>query len=378
MSPSTRRVLAAGFAAVVISTGYLFRIRGAMADFAVSYRASQRLEAGETLYQTADGHYMFKYLPASALLYLPLGQLPIELAKAAWFVISLVALVWSLVLVRSLVPLPHRPYLLTLSFFVLAKYFLHELRLGQINILVMLVMLLACRSLARPGRASEAAAGALAGAATALKPYAAVFVPYLLFRRSWAGAAAAAGVLAIALLVPAMFYGLQGNVRLLQEWAATLSQSTPALLTNNDDVSVIAFFTKWLGPSGGAFIGSIIGLAMLALLILAVMRRGADVRNSSVLECAMLLTLVPLISPIGWDYTFILSLLAVALLVNGFELFPRPARVLLALNFVLIALTLFDVMGRRAYTAFMQWSVTTVNFLAVVIALAYLRFRSEL
>jgi hypothetical protein len=35
-------------------------------------------------------------------------------------------------------------------------------------------------------------------------------------------------------------------------------------------------------------------------------------------------------------------------------------------------------MGRRAYTAFMQWSVTTVNFLVVVIALAYLRFRSEL
>jgi hypothetical protein len=32
-------------------------------------------------------------------------------------------------------------------------------------------------------------------------------------------------------------------------------------------------------------------------------------------------------------------------------------------------------MGRELYAAFMQWSVTTVNFVVVVLALAYLRHR---
>jgi len=92
----------------------------------------------------------------------------------------------------------------------------------------------------------------------------------------------------------------------------------------------------------------------------------------------MLLTLVPLVSPLGWDYTFLMSLLAVALLINAFDTFPKPVRVILTVNFAVIALAVFDVMGRRAYSAYMQWSVTTVNFLIVVVALAYLRFRAEL
>ena len=122
MSPSLRRTLIAGLAVLVIVGSYTVRIRGGMADFAVNYRAGQRLEAGETLYQTADGHFMFKYLPASALVYLPLGHLPIEIAKATWFAISLLALIWSFALVRQLVPPPHRRYLLPLTALVLAKY----------------------------------------------------------------------------------------------------------------------------------------------------------------------------------------------------------------------------------------------------------------
>jgi hypothetical protein len=70
-----------------------------------------------------------------------------------------------------------------------------------------------------------------------------------------------------------------------------------------------------------------------------------------------------------------MSLLAVVLLVNHFPEFPRAARLLLAANFTVIALAVYDVMGREAYATFMQWSVTTVNFVAVIVALAWLRFK---
>jgi alpha-1,2-mannosyltransferase len=322
---------------------------------------------------------MFKYLPASALIYVPLALLPIESAKATWFVISLLALIWSFALVHTLVPLPHRQYLLGVSGLVLAKYFLRELSLGQINVLVTLVMLLATRALSQNGGTRhDAAAGVLAGIATAMKPYAVLFFPYFLIKRNWVAVAAGTGTLVIALILPAIFYGVVANFRVLGEWAATLSQSTPTQLTNNDNVSVIAFFAKWLGTSPRALVAGAIVLVILGLLTLVVIRRGGNGRGRSVLECALLLTLIPLISPLGWDYTFVMSLLAVALVVNEFNVFPRSGQIALTMNFAVIALVVFDLIGRHAYAVFMQWSVTTVNFAVVVIALAYLRFRTHL
>jgi Glycosyltransferase family 87 len=371
------KALIAAIVALAILVGYRLRVRDAMVDFGVNYRAGQRLAAGEPLYPTTDGHYMFKYLPASALLYVPLSRLPLEAAKAAWFSISLLALAGSFLLVRRLVPLPHQPYVFIISGLVLAKYFLRELRLGQINILVTLVMLLTTRALAKDEIRQRAAAGLLAGLATAMKPYSAVFFPYFLVTGNWTALASGMAALALAIVAPAMFYGWRQNVEVHQAWFTTLSQSTPRLL-GGDNVSVIAFFSKWLGNSTWALVASTIVIAGLALLMLAVIRRGGHRRDRAVLECAMLLTLIPLISPLGWDYTFLMSLLAVALLINSFPLLGRSARVLFAVNFAVIALTLFDLMGRGPYAVYMQWSVTTVNFVMIVIALAYLRFRTDL
>jgi hypothetical protein len=378
ISRSLGRVLIVVVIALAIVAGYVLRVRDGMVDFGVNYRAGERLAAGESLYPTTDGHYMFKYLPASALLYVPLSRLPLQSAKVAWFAISLLALAGSFVLVRRLVALPHQPYVFIISGLVLAKYFLRDLRLGQINILVTLVMLLAIRALTKDEIPQKVAAGLLAGLATAMKPYSAVFFPYFLVTGNWVALAAGMMAMALAIAVPAIFYGWRQNFEVLQAWFATLSQSTPGVLTIRDNVSVIAFFSKWLGNSTTALVATAIVLAGLSLLMLAVIRRGGHRRDRAVLECAMLLTLIPLVSPLGWDYTLLMSLLAVALLINSFPLLGRPAQVLLAVNFAVIALALYDVMGYDAYKAYMRWSVTTLNFVVIVIALGYLRFRTDL
>ena len=348
-----------------------------MADFAVNHRAGQRLAAGETLYQPADGHYMFKYLPASALLYLPLSSLPLEAAKPVWFAISIAAMFWLFWLARQITPGRDMLWVSILPPLILAKYFLHELRLGQINILVTVVLMLALRALQQvPDTRQEIAAGALVGLATALKPYAALFFPYLLLKRSWTSVVAGLGVLFAALAVPALFYGVERNVWVLGEWARTLSQSTPDLLANNDNVSVIAFFTKWTGDAATALRWTGIVLASFAVLMVAIVAKGAG-RGATVLEWAMVLCLIPLVSPLGWDYTFLAALPAITLLVRYFGSFPAPARIALAVNLLVVALALYDVMGREAYRTFMQWSVTTVNFIVIVGALAFLRFRGQ-
>jgi hypothetical protein len=359
--------------ALIASLAYVTRVRHEMVDFSVNYQAGQRLAAGETLYQTADGHYMFKYLPSSALIYLPLGPLPLEAAKAIWFALSIAALVLSFRVVRDLIPEGRIRHLWVIPALVLAKFILRELTLGQINLLVTLVMLMAVRAMAVRG--GQISSGALAGLATALKPYAALLFPYLCVTRRWRDAAAGAGVLAVALAVPSLFYGVGGNLRVLGEWAGTLAESTPAQLTNPDNVSVWAFFMKWMGDSGLTFALTAATIGLLGVAMLVVIVRGRQVPRAVVLEGAMVFTLIPLVSPMGWDYTFVMALLAVALLAHHFQAFPALARWALALNFALIGLTIYDVMGREAYAAWQQWSIATLNFAGVVAALTYLRLR---
>jgi len=363
---------------VALAAAYVFGIRWnhGMADFAVNYRAGQRIVRGEMLYQAADGHYMFKYFPSSALLYALFTPLPIELAMVVWFLLSLVAFAVTFRLIDRLVPDKRVPFLLLIAGAILAKYLLHELRLGQVNVFVTLVMLASVASLLEtPRRRAELVAGALAGLAVAIKPYAALLVLYLLVTLRWRSVAAALGVLALCLALPAAFYGVGGNIEQLRQWASTLSASTPVLLTNADNVSVIAFFTKWFGDPIRAARPALIVLAALALLTLAVIVAGWKRRDGALLDGALVLTLIPLVSPLGWDYTLQMSLLAVTLVVNNIAEFAAPIRWLLGVNFAVIALALYDTMGRVVYGAFMRWSVTTVNFGVVIAALASLRFR---
>jgi hypothetical protein len=310
------------------------------------------------------------------LIYAPFTALPIELAMVCWFLLSLAAFIAIFRIVDRLIPNKHVPYLLAIAGAILAKYMLHELRLGQINVFVTLIMLAALAGLGRTPRwRAELVAGALAGVAVAVKPYAALLVLYFLTTFRWRSVLAAIGALALCLVLPSAFYGAAGNLAELREWAGSLSDSTPALLTNVDNVSVLAFFTKWLGDPGRAVQPTLIVLGTLALLTLAVIVAGRRRRDAFVLEGALILTLIPLISPLGWDYTFLMALLAVALIVDHRFTFASPVQWLLAANFAIVALALYDTMGRTIYGAFMRWSVTTINFVVVILALAYLRIR---
>jgi hypothetical protein len=114
-------------------------------------------------------------------------------------------------------------------------------------------------------------------------------------------------------------------------------------------------------------------VALLAVLTLLFLRGGRDLPRAAVAESALLLVFIPLISPLGWDYTFLSAFAAVVLVTNRMSVFPKAVRFLLAANFLVIALALYDVLGRRLYAAFMARSVPTLDFLLVVGALFYLR-----
>lgn len=377
------RRLGAGLAVLALAAAAAAGIPGLrerMVDFQVNYEAGRRLRMGETLYRAEDGHYQFKYPPFSALLYVPVSFLAPNAAKSAWslLVMASVFLVF-LFSYRLARPGPERAKALAvLPPLILAKCWLRELSLGQINAFITVLMLGMLLILARGDEERSpsgrgAAAGALWGLSTALKPYAAIFLPYWTLKRKATVLASGIATLAAAYAVPALYYGFPGNALVHREWVKTLSLSTPALFETQDNVSLIAMFTKWTGRPGlsrGLYLSS---LLLLALLFLGLMVKGRKRAGSLVLESSLLLVLIPLISPLGWDYTLLSSALAVMLVLKHFGAFPLFARIVLVANFAVLGLSLYDLMGRALYARFMALSVPTVSALVIAGSVAWLR-----
>jgi hypothetical protein len=304
----------------------------------------------------------------------PFGLLELDAGKLLWFAIEIGLLV---ALLRwSVTALPERRLsqrtLLFFAIVLMAKFYAHELLLGQTNLLLgaLLVAALVAAQSDRP-----LTAGGLAGAAVFVKPYALILVPWLLVTQGWRAAAVAAGIVLMGLLLPAAVYGWNGNLDQLRGWLQTVSDSTTPNLLGSDNVSIAAMWAKWLGP--GALASGLASLTIVATLIMviAVWWRRRSVSAPEYLECALLLVLVPLLSPQGWDYVLLLATPAVVCLVDRWGELTKLWQWGLGLALALMGLTIFDLMGRTLYSQFMALSVVSVSALAVAAGLVHARRR---
>jgi hypothetical protein len=181
--------------------------------------------------------------------------------------------------------------------------------------------------------------------------------------------------LAVLLVLPAARYGWNGNLHLLGDWWRTVTTTTAPNLTNPDNVSLQAMFTKWMGPDSAARpLAAGVGAILLSITGIVVAGRGA-LKAPETLEASMLLMLIPLLSPQGWDYVFLIGTPAVMLLVNDSAALPRGLRVATIAAIAVVGLTIYDLVGRETYAAFMQLSIVTMCVVIEIAALATLRFR---
>jgi hypothetical protein len=97
--------------------------------------------------------------------------------------------------------------------------------------------------------------------------------------------------------------------------------------------------------------------------------------GATFLEGAVLLLCIPLVSPLGWDYTLIMALPALMIVVQHFRFFSTVWRAALAIDLSVVAVTVYDVMGARLYESYMAWSIPTLSFLILFAACAVLRTR---
>jgi hypothetical protein len=368
------RALLGVLAIVSLVAVFTTRVSRKMPDFEVYRTAGARALAAEPLYRAEDGHFQFKYLPAFAIFAAPLAMVPAQAAKGTWFAVSAILMLVLLGLSLRAMPEVHLPpaVLVVVTFLAMAKFYAHELVLGQVNLLFAVLVVLGIVWL-RNGR--DAGAGLLFALAVVVKPYAVIFGPWLATRRNHTAFVTMVAGLLVLLLLPAAKYGWDGNLRLLGDWWQTVTSTTAPNLTNPDNVSLSAMFTRWLGPDSPARILAACTGAILLLLTAVVIAGRGNLPAPEVLEGSLLLLLIPLLSPQGWDYVFLIGTPAVMLLINNLRSLPRDLRTATVVAIAVVALSIFDVMGRSAYALFMRLSLITVLVVIEVAALITLRFR---
>jgi hypothetical protein len=371
---AVRRTVWILLAIALVSVVFVTKIRHRMPDYEVYRRAAIRARAAEPLYRPDDGHYQFKYLPAFAVAAVPLGLISDRAARTVWFAVSVALLV---ILLRfSLAVLPDRRktggILIGATFVLLAKFYAHELELGQVNILMTALVVAATLEMKR-GR--EAMAGLLVAGAIVVKPYAVLFVPYLAARRRLVSLATAGAALGVALLFPAVVYGFHGNLSLLGDWWKTVSDTTAPNLLDFNNVSALSVFTRWMGPGGTARALALVTVGVLLATAVFVFARRRRIEFPEGLEMALLLTMMPILSPQGWDYVFLVSTLAVMYLVNYADTLPKLMRFVVIAALLIVAFSIFDLVGRRIYTGFMRLSIIPMCYLIEIGGLAMLRAR---
>ncbi len=116
-----------------------------------------------------------------------------------------------------------------------------------------------------------------------------------------------------------------------------MTETTAPNLSIYDNVSLAGMFYRWVGPgelSARLAYGSGLFLLGVAALVFF-LRRGITFPEG--IEGALLLTLMPLLSPQGWDYVFLIATPAIVYLANYLDLLPRPLRVLTVVAVAVIA-----------------------------------------
>jgi hypothetical protein len=350
-------------------------IRSELVDFEVYRIAAARALAAQPLFRLDDGHYQYKYLPAFALVMAPFAWLPKALAEAAWFALSVAMAAWFVRM--SLLTVPERRLsdnaLIWFALLLMGKFLVKEIAFGQTNILLGVVVLGAALA-AHRGR--PLAAGVLVGVGVFVKPYALVFVPWLIWVSGASALAAFSGVIAVGLLLPAAVYGWAGNLDLLASWYLIVTTSTAHTLLAHENISLASMWGKWWRPEAAPLVLTAASSVVVFAMAGAAVAMRKRVRAPEGLEYAAFAFLVPLISPQGWDYLLLLSLPGYMCLVDRWRDTAWPWRAVMIGGLAVTSFAIYDLMRRPLYMFVVNSGVTTLGALALLVCLLRLRWRA--
>lgn len=373
-------ILLLAFASLLRAMPAFFRPLDAI-DFSAYYLAANVLAYAEPLYVEEYMHaaaermgivYLTEYLypPFFAGMLRPLGVLEYQLAARIWLVlnVALAALATVVMVQAARLPLWSLPLALLATFSVPAV--ITTLLIGQVNIVLFVLISAAVYATVRAQDASaprqqagwDALAGALIGVAAVVKVFpAALGVVFLLHRRL----PALFGMAGATLLCFLVGVPLAGGVPNTWNWfgdvlfqiSAAVNEDNSVLLQGAGNVFGRLFethtFTYDFMQVGNSTqqtfpalieaprLGQVLALLVNGLIFAATMlwvlvraRQHQPAATDLVLVTAMLM----LITPVVWDYYYVLWLIPLAWLVRFYGQLPLAARWLVLFGCLLIVL----------------------------------------
>ena len=208
-------------------------------DFEVYYYAAKAFLEGKPIYGVAFGNSdvgFYKYSPFSMLLYVPATLLPFRVAASVnYFFLAatgLVSIMISSYLVVKKIYTTNSPVtntLLFITFFISLTFLNREVRMGNVN---NLLLLLICLSFVYTGKQKTLVNGLFWGAAIAFKPYI-IIVLLPVFMRKKFKLLLSTMIWGFALaVVPVLLAGLEKGLEYYRNWYAAMHEHSDYIISS--------------------------------------------------------------------------------------------------------------------------------------------------
>ena len=344
-----------------------------MRDLEVYYTAADRLIDGGELYRSVEEdpweHYVYKYAPPAAMLFIPFLPLGVPLSKVVYWVLLTTILGLVLYLLRRIFSKRDGKNALIVTGLVLGilitgTHFFRELHLGQVNLLLLGMYISA---LAFHLKQKPRATGALLAFSVFIKPFGLIFLPLFLIMGKWKEIIYFIGFGLLFFLLPMLFYADSNTyfglyVSWYNELGIELGDKQDLLAQGNHTLfSFLARFTPLgLIPLTGT---SKIIYQVLILLVIAVIfiwfyfSRPVPERGKRLF--IVLTAMIPLIAFTSYN-AFIFSLPLVVFLVFRFRELRTVFKVIFVLSCICIGGNIYDLVGPELFDRL--WAISIYSW----------------
>ncbi len=319
-------------------------------DFRVFYIAAKyALEDPTKIYSHSPDRFL--YPPPAALFFTPFQVLPSwEWSKHVWYGVSLLIILW----------MARMHVAALLSTLILFRYFVINLRYGQVNILLLATMILCALALLRREKKDQLISGALLAFGGIIKLFPVLQIIDVLGRRRWLSLLSMTTSIVALAALPAFFWGWETTKELYLSYPSQLQSKGVPSYTHNQSFTALLFrlfsgesfhsfsvgmlnWTLFIIPKSSLqLFGTIIGALFSIGAWTCAFRRKLDLDFMSAASFSVLF-----MSHIVWKPYFIfLFIPLLQVLLHVLTKVPRRAAMLGIVSFVLIGpLSSSDIWG---------------------------------
>ena len=359
---------------VLVSAGSLaselINGRMEMIDLEVYFRAADRLIDGGELYRSAEEdpweHYVYKYAPPAALFFIPFLPLGLTFSKFLFwalltFILGAILYILRLLFLKGSDAYSGMSTSLMLGILIIGMHFFRELHLGQVNLLLLgiyiIALLLLCKEKFR-------GFSALIAFSIFIKPFGLIFIPLLLIMGRFKVLLYFIGFTIIIALLPVVFYAdvseyFKLYISWYQELGIELVSKQDLLSEGNHTIfSILARYTpiSYLQLDGiSRNIYQLLILLFIGGLILWYYFK-RPVPDRAIRLYIILIAMIPLLAFTSYN-AFIFTLPLIIYLLFKFKEMKIIFRIIFIISCVFIGGNIYDLVGRDMFNLLCDISV---------------------